>query len=265
MQTAAGDAVCHVAAQFTVSGTGVHVRTASPVTEGIDLRLRVCSTELHRWRIALADDQALAVQNVFPITTVLGIDVLGDAGQLFLLPGHRHTFEDAIVAAAETVLLIPGQMAILRHLDVIHGYLPGDALDSGSHFEDRQGDVRLHNDVADAVAQKNLHGDTGIVDLGVSEIDQRSGNAVTQLVGMGGVDFFKHNDSPSIAEAPEVYPRGSCAFFHDTSISRFSRDSLYGFGHETQLLPNSSTVSRSSARFFRLYAVACSTCRYSAM
>jgi len=29
--------------------------------------------------------------------------------------------------------------------------------------------------------------------------------------------------------------------------------------------PNSNTVSRSSARFFRLYAVGCSMCRYSAM
>ena len=33
----------------------------------------------------------------------------------------------------------------------------------------------------------------------------------------------------------------------------------------SQDFPNSNTVSRSSARFFRLYAVACSTCRYSAM
>ena len=70
MQTAAGDAVRHVAAQLPVGSTGVHVRTAGPVAEGIDLRFRVYSTELLRRRIALAEDQALAVQNVFSVTAI---------------------------------------------------------------------------------------------------------------------------------------------------------------------------------------------------
>ncbi len=70
MQTAAGDAVRHVAAQLPVGSTGVHVRTAGPVTEGIDLRLRVCSTEFLCGCITLAEDQALAVQNVFSVTAI---------------------------------------------------------------------------------------------------------------------------------------------------------------------------------------------------
>ena len=81
------------------------------------------------------------------------------------------------------------------------------------HLEERQGDVRLHDDVADAVAQKDLHCDTGIGDLGVCEVYQRSGNAVAQLVGMRGVDFFKHSDSPSIAEAPRFSPEAPAHFF----------------------------------------------------
>ena len=111
------------------------------------------------------------------------------------------------------MILIPGQMAVLRYFHIVHSDLSGDALDSGGHFKERQGDVRLHDDVANAVAQKDLHSDTGIGDLGVCEVYQRTGDAVAQLVGMRGVDFFKHSDSPSIAEAPRFSPEAPAHFF----------------------------------------------------
>ena len=84
------------------------------------------------------------------------VDIVGDAGELFLLCGDRHAPEDAVVAATEPVLLILCPMAILRHLPLVDSNLPGDA--------------------------------------------------ITQLVGMGRVDFFKHNDSPSQSKSPGGFP-----------------------------------------------------------
>ena len=101
----------------------------------------------------------------------------------------------------------------LRHLYIIHSDLPGDAVDSSLYLIERNGDVRLHNDVADAVAQKNLHSDARIGNLGICEIHDGSGDAITQLVGMGRVDFFKHNDSPSQSKSPGGFSSEAPAHF----------------------------------------------------
>ena len=192
MQATASDAVSHVAAQLTVGSTGIHIRAACPITQRIDFRIRVCSTELLRWRIALAEDQSIAVQNVFPVTAIFGIQLLCNPGELFLLFGNRRTTEDAVVATAKAMILIPGQVAVLRDLHIVHSNLSGNAIHSSFDFIKRQGDVRLRDDVADPMSQKNLDRDTRVISLGIRHIHDCTGNAVAQLVRMRRIHFFKH-------------------------------------------------------------------------
>jgi hypothetical protein len=60
--------------------------------------------------------------------------------------------------------------------------------------------------VANAVAQKDLYRDTGIGDLRICDIHDRSGNPVRQFVRMRRIDFFKHTASSFHQKAPEGNP-----------------------------------------------------------
>ena len=124
-----------------------------------------------------------------------------------MLCGHRYAFEDPVVAAMETGLLIFGKVPVLCHFHIVHGDLPGDSLDSCCHLVKRQGDIRLGNDVADSMAQKNLHRDTGIRNLGIRKIHKCSGDAVGQLIRMRRIDFFVHKYSVLSSQKPRITPR----------------------------------------------------------
>ena len=106
VQTTAGHGVSHIGAELPVGGTGVNVRAAGPVTERIDLGIRKDFMQIAGLGVALAEDQAVAVQNVFAVATVGFIELLGDGGELFLLVSHRDAFEDAVVAAVDAVDLV---------------------------------------------------------------------------------------------------------------------------------------------------------------
>ena len=56
MQTAACDGVCHVAAQLAIGGTRVHVRAARPITERIDLGVRIHFLEVLSPGVALTEN-----------------------------------------------------------------------------------------------------------------------------------------------------------------------------------------------------------------
>ena len=56
--------------------------------------------------------------------------------QRFLLLGHGHSLEDAVVAAADAVCLVVGKVTVLRHFHIVHGEVSGNAVNSG-------GDIRL--------------------------------------------------------------------------------------------------------------------------
>ena len=106
MQTAARDGVCHVGTELSVGRSGIYIRAARPVTEGIDLGSGIEAFQFLCRSVALADDQPCLVNNVLSIRAVFLVDASGDGGEGFLLPCHRDAFEDAIVAAADTVLLV---------------------------------------------------------------------------------------------------------------------------------------------------------------
>ena len=193
MKPTTGDAVRHVAAQLPVGGTGVYIRTAGPVAQRVDLGSWVLGAEFIRGYVALANDEAVTVHNVFAVTAVLIVEVLGDAGKVVLFTGNGNATEDAVVSAAESFLLVPGQVPVLGYLHVVHLHKPGDALHSGFDLRQRQHHVGFRDNMANAVTQKDLHRDAGIRNCSIGHIHDRSGNAVAQLVRMRRIDFFKHN------------------------------------------------------------------------
>ena len=85
---------------------GIHVRSAGPVADGVDLRPRKGVLQIFGGGAALADDEPVAVENVFSIAGVTLENAPGDTGQSQLLLRQRDAFEDAVVAAAETIGLI---------------------------------------------------------------------------------------------------------------------------------------------------------------
>lgn len=75
MQTTACYRVAHIRAELPVNSTGIYIGAAGPVTERIDLGLRICLVQVIGLGVTLADDQAGLVQNVFAVTAVDGIDL----------------------------------------------------------------------------------------------------------------------------------------------------------------------------------------------
>ena len=80
--------------------------------------------------IALAEDQPCAVQNVFPVIGISVIHTFGDLAECFLLLGHRHSSEDAVVAAADSVRLVIGEVSVLRHFHIVRVQISGNAVDN---------------------------------------------------------------------------------------------------------------------------------------
>ena len=75
MEPAARDAVRHVAAQFPVGRAGIHVCAAGPIAQRIDLRAGKLSSQVGGGGVALADDQAIPVQNIFSIIRIFLINL----------------------------------------------------------------------------------------------------------------------------------------------------------------------------------------------
>ena len=67
MQAATCDTICHVTAQLPVGGSGVHVSAASPIAQRVDLRTGIGSLQFLSRCIALAEDQAIDIKDVFPV------------------------------------------------------------------------------------------------------------------------------------------------------------------------------------------------------
>jgi len=192
VQITAGHGVSHIGAELPVSGTGVDIRAAGPVTERVDLSIREDFTQIVRLGVALAEDQTVAVQNVFTVAAIGVIELLGDGGELFLLVSHRDTFEDAVVAAVDAVDLVVGQMLILRNLTVVHQQVPGDTGNSRLYLIRREGYRGFADNMADAVTDQDLDGDLRVLLFLIRKVNKSTGNTVGHLVGMRRVYFFKH-------------------------------------------------------------------------
>ena len=192
MQTTAGHGVSHIGAELPVGGTGVNIRTAGPVTERIDFGIRKDVTQIDGLGVALAEDQTVAVQNVFAVAAVGFIELLGDGGELFLLVSHRDAFEDAVVAAVDAVDLVVGQMLVLRNLTVVHQQVPGYTGNGSLYLIRGEGHRGFADNMADAVTDQDLDGNLRVLLFLIRKVNKSTGNAVGHLVGMRRVYFFKH-------------------------------------------------------------------------
>ena len=195
VQTAARDGVRHVGAELPVGRAGVDVGSAGPVADGIDEGGRIRFEDVFGLRVALADHEPGAVQNVFAVAGVGIVENAGDFREFALFVVHGDTFEDAVVSAAESFGLILRKMRVLRNFDVVDAEVSGDALRDGQDFRVIEVNGSLRNDVARAVTDENLNGDFRVFFFFIREIDESAGDAVGDFVGVRGIDFFKHNFS----------------------------------------------------------------------
>lgn len=181
-------------------------------------------------RIALTEDEPCFVNDVLPIRGICVIHTFGDLTEGFLLLRDRHPLEDAIVAAADSFCLVPGKASVLRHFHIIQVQIPADTLHNGIHLILRDVYRTLCDDVADTMADENLHGDPWIFFFSVRRIHQSAGNTVSHLVRVARIYFLKHDFTPSLpgADAPsnhpeEKPPRNRCCNFPSRSGRSRSR------------------------------------------
>ena len=221
MESAARHGIAHVRAKFAVGGTAVHVGAARPEAEGVDgevdeavhavgvvvLPLVETFLQFGLLRVALADGafgQAIRVavvhvDDVLAVGGEVGVDGGGDGGEDALLGGDGHAAEDAVVAAAQTLALVVGEVNVLRgdgDVDVARVDVGADAAHGMRHVvggEVVPAERGLDDDEGLAVTDEHFHGDSRVALHGVGQIYDGSGDAVGQLVRMLGVDFFKHD------------------------------------------------------------------------
>ena len=196
MQTAAGHRVSHIRAELAVGSAGVHIGATCPVAERVDLRIGIQLSERIRGRITLTEDKPVAIQNVLAVIGIHGENVPCDLRQRFLLFGHRHSLEDAVIAAVDAVCLVIGEVTVLRHFHIVHGEVSGNAVNGGSYIRLVHHNGSFRNDVAHAVADENFHGNARIVFFSVCQVNECSGYSVRHLIRVARIYFFKHGVTP---------------------------------------------------------------------
>lgn len=199
MQTAAGHTVSHIAAELAIGRTRVNIGAACPVTERIDRRAGIHLPQSFGRNIGLADDEVIAVQNVLSIKWINAVKLLGNVGELLLLFGERCTFEDAVVTAADAVLLIAEEMLVLGILFVVHTHISRDAVNSVPNLPAVQPDGRFGDDMASAVTDEDFDRNGGVLFLSVCHVHKGTGDTVSHakkdlpspdITGITGVGGF---------------------------------------------------------------------------
>ena len=208
MKSAASYRVSHVGAKFAVGCSRIHIGSAGPISQRIDLRAGVLCFQFMSGGIALADDQPDAIHDVFSIGEVLTIDSMSNCRQFLLLLGEGHSLEDAVVTAAEAVLLIFRKVCVLLDdIDVCQNHT-GDSHDGFSDFFFVEGSSRFNDRMANAVSNQNFHCDFGIILCCICQVNNRTGNTVSYLVRVRRIHFFNHTlilSAPSVG-APSDHP-----------------------------------------------------------
>ena len=125
-----------------------------------------------------------------------GENVPCDFGQLFLLLGHGHSLEDAVIAAADAVCLVVSKVTVLRHFHIVHSEVSGNAMNGGGHICLIQLDGGFCNDVAHAVTDEDFHSDARIFCFLVCQVDKSTGDSVRHLIRVARIYFFKHGVTP---------------------------------------------------------------------
>ena len=157
VQSAAGHAVRHVRTEFAVGGTCVHVGTACPVAQRVDVGGGIDGTQVGCLGVGLADDEPSVVQDVLAVGRVLFIDGTGNGAQFRLLVGHRAAFEDAVVTAPHLLGLIVRKVLVLLVRVITEPQsFSGDTIHGGAYLRLRDGDVGLGDDGAKAVTDEHF-------------------------------------------------------------------------------------------------------------
>ena len=112
---------------------------------------------------------------------------------MLLLIGHRYTLENTVIAAADGIFLITSKMGILGNNHQVNFQVSGDSLHGGSNLISVDGGRGFRNDMADAMTDENLHSDPGVNLSVVCDVHYGTSNSVRHLIGVGGINFFKHN------------------------------------------------------------------------
>ena len=133
-------------------------------------------------------------------------------------------FEDAVVAAMDTVDLVVGQMLVLRNLTVVHhSKFPAIRKTAAATSSGERATEVFGDNMADAVADQNLDGDLRIILFLIRKVDKSTGDAVGHLVGCAGVTFSNISVSFPSGEQPlhQIILWISAAVLHGTVF--FSR------------------------------------------
>ena len=223
MQAATGDAVCHIGAQLPVGRAGIHISATCPIAERVDLGIGEQRLQLLCGCIALAEDEPVSIQNVLTVRVVSLVDGAGDAGELPLLRCDTHSFEDAVVTAAEAITLVIREMRVLGDLCVVQCKVPGDAVDDAFNIYCGQERRGFRNNVTNVMAEQDFYGDARVGLLRIGKVDQSTGDAVCDFIRMGRIHFFIHSQLPfrarsrrSIVSSIGVAPVYSVAQFSFT-------------------------------------------------
>jgi len=113
---------------------------------------------------------------------------------LFL--GNGHTSEDAVVAAANTVLLIVRKMRVLRNDYDVRFHLSGYAMHrvvNSLHIKCRR---CFDDDMALAVTDKHLHGDLRSGFCLIRQVNDCPGDSVRHFIRVARIHFFIHSFIP---------------------------------------------------------------------
>ena len=152
------------------------------------------------------------------------IHIFGNLAEGFLLLRDRHSFEDTVVAAADSFCLVVGKASVLRHFHIIRVQIPADTLHNGVHLILRNVYGTLRDDVTDTVADEDFHSNPGIFFFPVRRIHQCAGDSVGHLIRVARIYFLKHGFTPSLhgADAPsnrpgEISPHNRCCSFPSRS------------------------------------------------
>ena len=121
---------------------------------------------------------------------------MGNRGERLLLLRERHPFEDTVVAAANTPLLISCEVYILRDDNEVDLHEASDAadrvVDCNDNFGHKKRRRSLDNRMAYAVAHQNLNRDFGVGLYLIGNVYDRAGNPVCDFVRVGRIYFLNH-------------------------------------------------------------------------
>ena len=146
----------------------------------------------------MANDEAIAVQDVLTISTVECVDGPCNAGQFLLFFGYRYTLKDAVVTTANCAGLVLRKMRILGYDYQVNIHIASDPVNCVLNLLPEQGRGSLNDCVAHTMTNQNLNGNLGVGFRFVGQVNDRARDSVRHLIRVAGIYFFKHIGPPNV-------------------------------------------------------------------